>query len=255
MRHDSSIWHPAPWRPEAEGGREGGGVKVEEGGWAICLDYINSSKSHGRAGERERSAVITCGSLISESTSRLCVYFSLFPRGTELLEERPHTHELSLICTAPHTSTPIFSQETIVTMKTEWQLCPLGLHVFSRWWQSPETTVHTQADEPIIFLNMSLCCCCDGAVITGVTASLARISWQMFASLSQAQWDHPYVNNKQMIEGAYTQRCMLGCWTFSESIKSDETNNHKRGIQLDKLSERLNATCRQPSIQDAITQP
>lgn len=44
---------------------------------------------------RESSAVITCGSLLSESTSRLCVYFSLFPRGTELLEEErpPHTHE------------------------------------------------------------------------------------------------------------------------------------------------------------------
>lgn len=214
MRHDSSIWHPAPWRPEAEGGREGGGLKVEEGGWAICLDYINSSKSHGRAGERERSAVITCGSLISESTSRLCVYFSLFPRGTELLEERPHTHELSLICTAPHTSTPIFSRENYCNYEGRMTALPFGparfLKVMAKPWNNsphPGWRAHN------LFKYVSVCCCCDGAVITGITASLARISWQMFASLSRAQWDHPCVNNKQMIEGAYTQRCMLGCWT------------------------------------------
>lgn len=61
---------------------------------------------------RERGAAITCGSLLPESTSRLSVYFSLFPRGTELLEERA---SYALTTSHPNWSLylngPIFSVE------------------------------------------------------------------------------------------------------------------------------------------------
>lgn len=70
---------------------------------------------------RQRSAVITCGSLLPESTSRICVYFSSVPKGTELLEERPQTHEQHLIQAACSISPVLFIvMKTAVAMKTKW---------------------------------------------------------------------------------------------------------------------------------------
>lgn len=138
---------------------------------------------------RERSAVITCGSLLPESTSRLCVYFSLFPRGTELLEERPHTHEQQRLIQTTSSTLPVLFLvlRTTVTMKTEWWLC---VCVFSRGDGrafADVTTAYTQGEEPIICLNTSqriVVVIINRAVITGITVSLTSISWHW----SQAQW-------------------------------------------------------------------
>lgn len=81
---------------------------LEFGGWGGNLLRLHKLIQEPWESRRERSAVITCGSLLSESTSRLCVYFSLFPKGTELLQERPHTHGQRLIQTTSSTVTGLF---------------------------------------------------------------------------------------------------------------------------------------------------
>lgn len=164
-----------------------------QGGYLLRLRKLIQEPWESR---RERSAVITCGSLISESTSRHCVYFSLFPRGAELLEERPRTHtsrvSSTLYNSAPYITLISSRENYCVTVKTEWQLCPSQVCTFflkvmvKPWNNSP----HPWRQAHNLFKYVSgCCCCCDRAVITSITASLAGIvSWQMLASLSWAQW-------------------------------------------------------------------
>lgn len=196
MRHDSSIWHLLACRAR---GWVCVCVRVCGASWEGVDNLLRLHKLIQEPWEsrRERSAIITCGSLLSESTSSLCVYFSLFPRGTELLEERPRAHEQCLIQTTCSTITVLFLVlKTTVTLKTKWRLHSLCLLVFLMVMVEPsfadEPTIYTQGEEPIIWLNMPLrivVVITNRAVITGITVSLTSISWQWFVSLTQARWD------------------------------------------------------------------
>lgn len=139
MRHVSGIWHPFPWRPE------GVGWSVFGGG-ALRLHKLIQEPQ-----ERERSAVITCGSLVSESTSRICVYFSLFPKGAEASCTWTASHPNYMF----YLNAAIFSPESYCYREDQMAASLFVFACFS-WGDACETTACKQREQVIICLNMSL---------------------------------------------------------------------------------------------------
>lgn len=158
---------------------------------AICLDYINSSKSHGVQGREECSNNLWITSLWV-NIKALCLFF-IISQSWALGREASNTWTMSRPNYKLNLNSPIFSLKNYCNHEDQMMA---SLSVFSQGDGrafADETTAYTRGEEPIISLNMSLwvvVVITIRAVITGVTVSLTSISWQWFGSLSQAKWDH-----------------------------------------------------------------
>lgn len=163
-----------------------------------CKAHMHWSKSHGRAWERGGSNNLWITSLWVNIKAQSLFFIISQRHWAPGREASVHMRESSPNYKM-YLNTPIFSQKGRKTMKP-----PLksSLHV-SEWvcvfsWGdgrafAGETTDYTQREVPIICLNTPpriVVIITSRVVITGITASLTSISWELFGLLSQTRWNH-----------------------------------------------------------------